>query len=157
MREQCNHRSNRAAPIFLQLFLLVLLSASCETPVNIDLIEGNPPVFTSTYPNAITGLSVCKIPKQYMEKEYLETHQGIPGEILNEQTFVWSISSNNTTIKQITYGILPTGWTQRVPAKPLEEGGFYLILCSQNRNGGCYGPYFVIKNGKALRYNGQQL
>jgi hypothetical protein len=151
------HQSALYLPSYNFLFLLVLLSASCETPLHIKLIEGNPQKFTSPYQDALTGLQIYQIPKQYMGKEYQETHQGIPGEILNDQTLVWSISSNNTTIAQITYGILPDGWIQRVPAKPLEEGGFYLIRCSQNRNGGCYGPYFVIKNGEALRYTGQQL
>lgn len=73
-------------------------------------------------------------------------------DILNDQTIVWEIVGERDKPKDpITYGVVPKGMRERLVAKPLEEGAYYLVMCGQNGNGGCYGTSFIVENGKAVR------
>jgi hypothetical protein len=45
---------------------------------------------------------------------------------------MWEISydfksgqPNNATLKKLTYGVLPSGWTEKRPAKPIMSGRYY--------------------------------
>lgn len=48
------------------------------------------------------------------------------------------------------YGVVPKGMREKIAAKPLEEGAYYLVMCGQNGKGGCYGTSFIVENGKAV-------
>ena len=127
------------------LLLLILLTCSCETRVHVRAIEGQTPTFTCDHPKALNGLIIFRIPNEYINQD------GIPGDVLTEQAVVWGISGERQRPDvPITYGKLPAGMREFHSVKPLEEGGFYLIKCSQNDNGGCYGHTFVIQDGKAI-------
>jgi hypothetical protein len=81
-----------------------------------------------------------------MDKEW------IPGEVLGARAIVWEIYGQRKDPRiPIPYGKVPGGMREERPPKPLEEGGFYLIRCSQNENGGCTGATFIIENGQAVR------
>ena len=128
------------------MLLLALWSCACETPVHVAVTEGSFPQFTCDYANRLSDLVIFRIPPDYLGKG------GFPMDILNDQTKVWEIvRERDKPIDLITYGVVPKGMTERLVAKPLEEGAYYLVMCEQNGNGGCYGTSFIVENGKAVK------
>ena len=124
-----------------------LCFCACESPVDTDLIQGSPPKFIFNHPEALTGVVVYRIPSEYVNK-------GIPGDMLNDSIAVWEIRGQLQNPKEpIVYGIVPTGMSETIPAKSLEEGQGYLLRCFQNDNGGCSGVEFTIKDGEAVNIN----
>ena len=126
--------------------LLLLSGLACERPVHVKLVEAETPTFQCDVPSALSGLTILRVPNEYIEKN------SIPGEVLGIEAIVWAIHGDRTNPRiPVTYGKVPEGMVEDHPAKSLEEGGFYLIVCSQNDYGGCTGPTFIIKDGKAVR------
>lgn len=137
------------ADCFLRLLLLLSIGfCACETPVHVSVTEGKAPQFICDYPNRLSDLVIFRIPDEYLGKG------GFPGEILDDRTAVWEIYGVRDEPRDpITYGVVPRGMKERVVAKPLQEGAYYLVMCGQNGNGGCYGTTFVVENGKAVKPN----
>ena len=125
---------------------LTLLLVACETPVHMKLVEAEIPTFNCDYPDALIDLAIFRVPNEYAGKG------GIPLSVLNVQAVVWEVSGQRRNPRvPITYGKVPDGMTERHSAKPLEEGGYYWVMCEQNGYGGCSGTSFVIQDGKAVR------
>jgi hypothetical protein len=128
------------------VMMAVLMLSACETPLHVRLIEGQPPRFTADYLEALTYLTILRVPKEYAGSGM------IPGDVLTEQAIVWEITGGTKHAKEpIMYGVVPEGMKERHAAKPLEEGGYYVVMCGQNRNGGCYGTRFIIQNGEGIK------
>lgn len=128
------------------LLLLALGTSACETPVHVGITEDTYPQFTCDYEDRLLDLVVFHIPPEYLGKG------GFPGDILNDKTMVWEIVGERDKPQEpITYGVVPEGMRERTVAKALEEGAYYLVMCGQNGNGGCYGTSFIVKNGKAVK------
>jgi len=139
MKKPAIHRGIRV------LLVLALASSACETPVHLSVTEGRLPQFTCDYSDRLSDMAIFRIPPEYLGKG------GFPVTILNDQTMVWEVvGARDKPADSITYGVVPKGMREKFAAKPLEEGAYYLVMCGQNGNGGCYGTSFIVENGKAV-------
>jgi len=124
------------------ILITVVLLSGCESPVHTSLIAGKPPKFTFNSPREVNGLVIFHIPKEH------ENDAGFGSDVITDANVVWEINGDLKS-REISYGTVPPGMTEKTTAKPLIEDGHYLVWCSQDGNGGCTGTVFVMREGAA--------
>ena len=129
--------------IIVSLSLVLSAFAACEQDTKLT-IEGNPPRFTMKGDGSLRSLRVRGPNRQ----------RSVDGE---DAFIYWRLTSEGGTARSvgaigtITYGSVPTGYTQIYPENgsppSLVEGErYYVRVDTANANGA--EKFFVIKNGK---------
>jgi hypothetical protein len=140
------------------LAVLSVLAVSCNQPLSIKVSESIPPTFSFhaspfTHYKHLTFFIVIEVAP---ENEKLPAYS----DTAVEDKTVWWIFPNEAAhgdyknLPTITYGTVPTGWNQRVPARggppPLIEGKIYQAGGPQIEV-----PWavmrFTIRHGKVVR------
>ncbi len=134
----------------IKILLLALLTAclSCRSHsigrVNVD--GDGRPRFT------FTGLTVSYVVVYRVPAEYL--NKGIPLDALTKDNpdTQWLIEGSHDARYVITYGFVPPGMKEILPAKPLAEGPIYFVstYISTEDTGAFVGQYFRIQNGHSI-------
>jgi hypothetical protein len=68
----------------------------------------------------------------------------------------WSVEGNHNVGIPISYGSIPEGMKEVVPAKPLADNTVYFVSTYVNteETGSFAGQYFKIQNGRAIEVHG---
>jgi hypothetical protein len=138
-------KSRNRASTFIGLAVLLLATlccAECERDTEISVKGGNPPVFEFSGNGNLVFLSVSDDSPNKVEER--------------SGGFLWKITpeSGNSYVNRlppITYGQVPPGFKQEIPADgappPLIEGKYYQVSApAYNANGDWV--YILIRNGK---------
>jgi len=151
-----NHKDNKAAEparIFLTAIMLLLMSMiACEPETTIYITVDNkmPPSFSLSGPWWAVDFEIVELPrKETMSRDKNAFIGGNP---------VWKISAtpHGGRVRdwpKVTYGIIPEGFVQRIPAEGsapnLIEGKLYAAeaLDTSGPQGICY---FEIRGGKPV-------
>jgi hypothetical protein len=137
-----NMKTSKWVGLFLSLLILVA-AIGCERDLRIKIDGKNPPTFTLSGSGNLVFLSLG------------EVHNSKPPPLGAPD--LWKIRPNGNNkiskLPNITYGIIPNGFTQVIPASgappPLIEGKVYDFGGpADNANGGSI--WFTIQDGKAV-------
>lgn len=126
---------------------IVLMCAGCifDNPVKIKVEGGDPVRFIFLNGEYLNLLYVYRIPTELLSK-------GIPGERLrhDDPDMMWWIEGKRRKDEPITYGIVPDDMREITEARPLIEGGHYLVQGFSTGSGGTIGTRFIIQNGRVV-------
>jgi hypothetical protein len=141
-----NKFSSSFSRIWAVLLLGVSLSCGYESSLEVNLQSGAPPQFTLSGGKALGSFFVYRIPEGLADEP-------VPTDKMTKESpdMTWLIEGRRSEEGPITYGAVPKGMQEVIPAKPLQEGEHYLVFGTSLSQGGFKGLRFVINDGNAVR------
>jgi hypothetical protein len=147
----------------LIVLLLSLLAASCEsypdTAIFVKVNDQMPPTFSFSGPWWARDFQIRSVVPHSIPKDARDTDKY--AKKIWFVTLGYNKGVRATELPSITYGTVPSGWTQEFPnngaaPQPLTEGVIYIASAIDNfYNGG--NLHFIIQNGKAVKVSGEDL
>lgn len=118
-------------------WLVIVSLQGCEVPPEVRVAPTSPPTFTFSSQTVVDMLLVHHLKRD-------NPNEGILlDELLEDKPNTsWMVEGKHDNRIPITYGSVPAGMKETVPAKPLVEGEYYLVLV-----GSLVGARFVIRDG----------
>jgi len=140
----------------LTLATLLFLSA-CATEVGSVDVEGESQPRFVFDTREVSLVVVYRVPRKYINDgiplDAIFKNAPDPREGLKKNTDVlWAVDGKHDASIPLTYGSLPEGMTELVPAKPLAENTVYFVCTFIGRNAYSFaGRNFVIRDGKTIQ------
>ncbi|MDE1465870.1 hypothetical protein [Spartinivicinus poritis] len=110
------------------LLVAMTLLAGCQQKVYVSIVKidknNNPTFCVSTWPNCVgAGVSLSDFfIAELDDKGKWSTKDGITN-------LLWWLepAESYPSLKEVTYGVVPSGWKEEAPAKPLQLNKWYTI------------------------------
>ena len=124
------------------LCFLVIVFQACEIPPEVHVRPTAPPSFTFSRETLVGMLLVYRLDQDQPKK-------GVFLDVMlrDKPNTFWMIEGKHDPRLPITYGDVPTGMKETVPAKPLVEGEYYLVFVESGVSAS-----FLVRNGRAEKF-----